>query len=300
MVKNLQKYGVWRLQTQILSLFYLSILEFFSPEFQSDGPMGPVDEVGFLKAEEEEFRFITTNVDSLHYYLSCWDMQSWVRVSQSKRSQCRPRFNWKKKEKKKEGNYSPAFTRYSKTATLLLCAEQQTLVFFYYSCVSVGGVKWRRALQPHASVWKAAVANLPNPQDYSGIWAYTLGGQYNFCSVRKKGVDKAARVYVLCPWDKCCYTWGPALQPSKHAWEVLDHPGDNLNRNFQAHSKLFPSDMKQRLKIAAAFLAAARHFIALGFWTLGLGKLSANITFPHLPTARKSFFLIYPLSAQFL
>lgn len=206
----------------------------------------------------------------------------------------------KKKEKKKEGNYSPAFTRYSKTATLLLCAEQQTLVFFYYSCVRVGGVKWRRALQPHASAWKAAVANLPNPQDYNGIWAYTLGGQYNFCSVRKKGVDKAARVYVLCPWDKCCYTWGPALQPSKHAWEVLDHPGDNLNRNFQAHSKFFPSDMKQRLKIVAAFLAAARHFIALGFWTLGLGKLSANITFPHLPTARKSFFLIYPLSAQFL
>lgn len=126
-------------------------------------------------------------------------------------------------------------------------------------------------------------------QDCGGISAYTSAAQCSFCSPHKKGVYKAARVNVHCPWDKFCYTGGSALQPSKHAWESLDHPGDNLNRNFQAHSKFLPSDTKQRLKTAAAFLAVVLCFIALGFWTLGLGKSSASITVPHLPTARKIF-----------
>jgi len=100
--------------------------------------------------------------------------------------------------------------------------------------------------------------------------------------------------------DKCCSARGSALQSSKDAWAVLDHPEDHLSTNFQAHSKFLPSDTKQRLKIAAAFLAAVWHFTAFGFRTLGLGRSSASITSPHVPTAKKSFFLMCPLSAVFL
>lgn len=96
-MKNLQRYGAWRLQTQILSPFLPLNSWHFFPEFQSDGPKGPVDEADFLKAKEE-FTFITINVDPSHYYLSCSDLQSWARVSQSKGSQCRPRVNLKKKK----------------------------------------------------------------------------------------------------------------------------------------------------------------------------------------------------------
>lgn len=108
----------------------------------------------------------------------------------------------------------------------------------------------------------------------------------NFCSSSKK----AARV-------KCAAATlvGQLFIPSKHPWGALHHPEDHPKRCFEAYSEFLLSNMRQRLEIAAVFNAAPQCFIEFGFRALGLGRSSASITLPHHSTARKSFFLMYPL-----
>lgn len=117
---------------------------------------------------------------------------------------------------------------------LLVHIQQQTLTFFI---TAVGGVKWRGSgkavacivLPQHASVWKAAVVTWQTRRITAGLGIHP-GRTAQLLQCQQDRVYKAARVNVLCPWDKgCCYTSGSALQPSKRAWEVMDHPGDHLN-----------------------------------------------------------------------
>lgn len=64
------------------------------PELQSDGPKGPADEVGFPKTEEEGSGFITSLLMwVLHIIILVAEICSLGLVSQSKRSQHRPRVN---------------------------------------------------------------------------------------------------------------------------------------------------------------------------------------------------------------
>ena len=203
--------------------------------------------------------------------------------------------------------YSPGFTRHSRNAMLLVCTEQQTLMFF--TTAVWGWEGWSgeaQAKQLPAFHYNNVLLCGRQQQPTYQTCRITAGSRHTPWESSTTSAVSARKEYTEQPGQTCCVPGtnagtlcGSALQPSEHAWEALHHPGDHLNRNFQAHSKFLPSDTKQKLKTAAALPAAVRPFIALGFWTLGLGRSSASITPPHLPTARKSFFLMYPLSAQF-
>lgn len=80
---------------------------------------------------------------------------------------------------------------------------------------------------------------------------------------------------------------GPASMPGRHCI-TQESIQTEIFKPTQNSSPLIRS-RDWRLLLLSPWPAVVRCFIPLGSWTLGLGRSSASITFPHLPTAKKIF-----------